>query len=106
MKPEVLRNKLEQLERVLTPEEESKLIDEWLEFDGEKAPFVIMEECAELAQVVSKYDGRKHESMRLNLIEEMADVQIVLEFCKRRYNISEDELDRVRTVKLDREKEI
>ena len=106
MKTELLKQRLDQLERVLTPDEESKLIDEWLEFDGDKVPFVIMEECAELAQVISKYDGRKHESARLNLIEEMADVQIVLEFCKRRYNVSDEDLAKIRTIKLDREKVI
>lgn len=65
---------------------------------GEKAQEEIaMEECAELIQAIShKHRGRKH-----NIPEEIADVEICLEYLKI-INDCYDEVDEIRKQKIER----
>lgn len=60
----------------------------------EKQLFVCMEEPAELIQAISKVERYPEDSTRMqDLIEEMADVTICLEYLKLIYNIRQEELD-------------
>lgn len=61
---------------------------------------IAMEELAELTQEVSKaYRGKLD---RMNLLQEMGDVMIAIESLQQIFDISKDELDRARAVKLHR----
>lgn len=60
----------------------------------EKQLLVCMEEPAELIQAISKVERYPEDSTRMqDLIEEMADVTICLEYLKLIYNIRQEELD-------------
>jgi NTP pyrophosphatase (non-canonical NTP hydrolase) len=60
----------------------------------EKQLLVCMEEPAELIQAISKAERYPEDSTRMqDLIEEMADVTICLEYLKLIYNIRQEELD-------------
>lgn len=60
----------------------------------EKQVLVCMEEPAELIQAISKVERYPEDSTRMqDLIEEMADVTICLEYLKLIYNIRQEELD-------------
>ena len=60
----------------------------------EKQVLVCMEEPAELIQAISKAERYPEDSTRMqDLIEEMADVTICLEYLKLIYNIRQEELD-------------
>lgn len=60
----------------------------------EKQLLVCMEEPAELIQAVSKVERYPEDSTRMqDLIEEMADVTICLEYLMLIYNIRQEELD-------------
>lgn len=76
----------------------------------------LVEECAELIQAVSKYrravaglgqpiaEEKKAVALE-NLIEEIADVEIMLEQVKYLLQIPEDELDAVKLYKVNRTRE-
>ena len=60
----------------------------------EKQLLVCMEEPAELIQAISKVERYPEDSTRMqDLIEEMADVTICLEYLKLIYNIRQEEID-------------
>jgi NTP pyrophosphatase (non-canonical NTP hydrolase) len=65
-----------------------------------------MEECAELIQAINKcirYPDRK--DCHNNLIEEIADVEIMLYQLKVMFNVSDDEVFEVKVQKAKRERE-
>lgn len=65
-----------------------------------------MEECAELIQAINKcirYSDRK--DCHNNLIEEIADVEIMLYQLKVMFNVSDDEVFEVKVQKAKREQE-
>lgn len=61
---------------------------------------IVMEELAELSQAISKVLRGKED--RTNLIEELADVSICIEYIKSICDINQDELDRAISVKAKR----
>lgn len=69
----------------------------------------VMEECAELIQAVNKmlrYEDRPAEpEYYANLVEEIADVEIMLHQLKVMFNVSDDEVFKVKIQKAKREKE-
>lgn len=69
----------------------------------------LMEECAELIQAVNKmlrYEDRPAEpEYYANLIEEIADVEIMLYQLKVMFNVSDDEVFEVKVQKAKRERE-
>lgn len=68
-----------------------------------------MEECAELIQAVNKmlrYEDRPAEpEYYANLVEEIADVEIMLYQLKVMFNVSDDEVFKVKIQKAKREQE-
>ena len=69
----------------------------------------LVEECAELIQAVSKYRRAVTEEEKAvtleNLIEEIADVEIMLEQVKYLLHIPEEEIEAVKVFKVNRTRE-
>ena len=76
---------------------------ESVRFRGERNLLICTEELAELQQCLIKYIRNKGD--RINTIEEIADVCLGIEYIKEILNISDDEIDKAKAVKLDRLKE-
>lgn len=88
---------------------ENKRIAEHWGYDAQSNQLV--EECAELIQAVNKYRRFKgqnttKEQMAIdNLVEEIADVEIMLEQIKHLLQIPEEELQAIKVYKINRTKE-
>ena len=87
--------------------QEAKKIAEHYGYDAQSNQLV--EECAELIQAVSKYRRAKATGVQPtlnlvfeNLVEEIADVEIMLEQVKYLLQIPEDELEAVKLFKVNR----
>ena len=69
----------------------------------------LIEECAELIQAINKYRRATTEEMEeialVNIIEEIADVEIMLGQIKYLLNIPEEELEAIKLFKVNRTKE-
>ena len=74
-------------------------------FGVEKQSMIVMEELAELTQAVSKINRRYNQETRDNLIEEMADVYIILEQLELMRDIDEEDIDDIIDLKMKRLKE-
>lgn len=61
---------------------------------------IAMEELSELQQAISKILRGKGD--KLNVMEELVDVEVVMETVKNTMSITEQELDKVRYIKLKR----
>ena len=61
---------------------------------------IVMEELSELQQAISKILRGKGD--KLNVMEELVDVEVVMETVKNTMGITEQELDKVRYIKLKR----
>ena len=94
----------------LTNLNEQKFIDV-AEFWGNKMPMLMMEECGELIQAVSKYErylnsdngsDDKCEVLRDNLLEEIRDMYISLEAIKHLYSVDDNEINGLIEEKLNK----
>lgn len=63
---------------------------------------VVIEELSELIKAVSKINRCNSHEHRMNLMEEIADVRIVIERIMRKYNIKEDDIDKLVVFKINR----
>lgn len=77
---------------------------------GELLPMASMEECAELAQAISKMERKKAGKTpksgvkcRKNLIDEIGDVLICIYSLCQKYGISDDEIDKRIEYKMGKE---
>lgn len=68
---------------------------------GEKQLDIAQEECAELIQAISKWKRYGDTNAKLNVIEEVADVTIMLEQIKIMFGITEEILQDEIDFKLD-----
>lgn len=84
---------------------QEKRVGEILHHYGEQAQRrQLVEECAELIQAVTKYERTNSPAARYNLIEEMADVEIMLEQMRQTLTVSEqDTLHQIRNAKINRQ---
>jgi len=81
----------------------NKLLDRAVNMFGKELQSQIaMEECAELIQAISKIVRKPCTKTRDNLIEEMADVILMMEQLLRMYDIKKDEVEELMYKKLDR----
>lgn len=83
--------------------EELRVIDDdvvYIGKGGTRNLIIVMEELAELQQQLSKVLRGKGD--HIGLIEELADVQMGLDYVKHICNISDDEVNKAINVKLDR----
>ena len=100
----------------LTSLNEQQFIDV-AEYWGDKMPMLMMEECGELIQAVSKYErylntphpetdgdtiNDKCEVLRDSLLEEIRDVYISLEAIKHFYSIDDNEINGLIEQKLNK----
>ncbi|MBR1830868.1 MAG: hypothetical protein IJ784_00365 [Ruminiclostridium sp.] len=63
---------------------------------------VAMEECAELIRAINKYQRKSNLDNRMNLREEIADVQIMIEQLKIMYDIRQDDIEKIKQLKNER----
>ena len=71
-----------------------------VEMLGDKAMVIAMEELSELQQAISK--GIRGKLDKDNLAEEIADVMIILEWVKHKYDVTHGDIDRWLEFKRDR----
>ena len=62
---------------------------------------ILMEELSELSQEVSKVIRNRSED-KLGLIEEIADVELSIEFLKDEMNITDFDINRIKNIKIER----
>ena len=69
-----------------------------IRYDGNKAPMIVMEECGELIQAISKVERAdlkdKRKVVDEKLTEEMCDVYICLSLLHARYNIDYEMMEK------------
>lgn len=63
---------------------------------------VVIEELSELIKAVSKINRCHNNEHLKSLMEEIADVRIVIERIMRKYNIKEDDIDKLVVFKINR----
>ena len=68
-------------------------------FGFEKQSQQAMEELAELIQALSKYNRGKENALE-NVIEEIADVEIMIEQLKYLLNIKEEQVEKIKSLKV------
>lgn len=88
--------------------EELKQIAEYYGWDAQSN--MLIEECAELIQAVNKYKRVEDSLVRLNiafdnLVEEIADVEIMLEQIKHLMQVPEEDIHIAKVFKIIRTKE-
>ena len=94
---------------ICTTIHQRKIMKKALEKNGKlKQSVIAMEECSELIKAISKmirysYDEDLDSVYRDNLIEEMADVYIILDELKIMYDILEFDIEQIIKQKIDRE---
>ena len=76
-------------------------------FGKENHDIQLIEECAELIQAIAKVTKReKIHDVHINdyehLIEEIADVELLLEHCKHHHNITDDEVEEMKNRKVNK----
>lgn len=73
--------------------------------DKDSQPMVIaMEECGELSQAIAK--GIRGKADVVNLAEEIADVQVIIDYVKIKWNLSDDDIKIIRALKLEQLEDI
>lgn len=87
--------------------EQLKVLDNSLMQNGVNQQLMVcMEEPAELIQAISKVERYPDEVDRIeNVVEEIADVSICIEYLKMIYNIDQSEVDEMISQKINRIKE-
>lgn len=68
--------------------------------DGSINMVIAMEEFGELTQQISKWI--RHKGDKLSLTEELADSTIMMEYVKKVCDISQDDINKIINIKLDR----
>lgn len=72
-------------------------------FSGEYNTIICIEELSELIKELTK--ALRHDQNHLGIIEELADVSLVVDYIKIIFNISDEELEMVKSIKMDRVKQ-
>lgn len=94
---------------IITTIHNKKVMKKVIKKNGKlKQSVIAMEECSELIKAISKmirysYDEDLDSVYRDDLIEEMADVYIILDELKMMYNILEFDIEKMIKQKIDRE---
>ena len=87
----------------LTADDWYKIRDDSFYTDGEIEKIgIAQEECAELIQALSKQ--RRYRTYRMNVLEEMADVRISLEYVRMAMGFTHADVIKAIDIKLEREK--
>lgn len=103
-KEEFIKALNDQSERHITPSDWETIMDTSLKRDGDtKKLQIAQEELAELVQAISKYMRDTPDSNML-VLEELADVTIVLSYVRQICGFNLDDLVKAMNIKLEREK--
>lgn len=100
MTPESVNSVIDTIKGTVSSEEKLAMFKRACAIDPHDT--VIIEELSELIKAVSKIN-RCHNNKHLkSLMEEIADVRIVIERIMRKYNIKEDDIDKLVVFKINR----
>lgn len=103
-KEEFIKAFNDQSEQHITPSDWETIMDTSLKRDGDtKKLQIAQEELAELVQAISKYMRDTPDSNML-VLEELADVTIVLSYVRQICGFNLDDLAKAMNIKLEREK--
>lgn len=79
---------------------ENEIYEKTLKKFNEKYSIIFMEELSELIQAIAKKE-REIEDADYMLLEELADVEIVIDLMKRKWNISNEDIKKAKKIKLE-----
>ena len=88
------------IEYTISSEEKLAMFKRACEIDPNDT--VVIEELSELIKAISKINRCHNNEHLKSLMEEIADVRIVIERIMRKYNIKEDDIDKLVVFKINR----
>lgn len=100
MTPESVSAIVDTIKCTLSSEEKLAMFKRACEIDPNDT--VVVEELSELIKAVSKINRCHNNEHLKSLMEEIADVRIVIERIMRKYNIKEDDIDKLVVFKINR----
>ena len=100
MTPESVNSVIDTIKGIVSSEEKFAMFKRACEIDPNDT--VVVEELSELIKAVSKINRCHNNEHLKSLMEEIADVRIVIERIMRKYNIKEDDIDKLVVFKINR----
>lgn len=100
MTPESISTVVDTIKGTVSFEEKLAMFKRACEIDPNDT--VVIEELSELIKAVSKINRCHNNEHLKSLMEEIADVRIVIERIMRKYNIKEDDIDKLVVFKINR----
>lgn len=100
MTPENVNSVIDTIKGTVSSEEKLAMLKRAYEIDPHDT--VVIEELSELIKAVSKINRCHNNEHLKSLMEEIADVRIVIERIMRKYNIKEDDVDKLVVFKINR----
>lgn len=100
MTPENVNSVIDTIKGIVSSEEKLAMFKRACEIDPNDT--VVVEELSELIKAVSKINRCHNNEHLKSLMEEIADVRIVIERIMRKYNIKEDDIDKLVVFKINR----
>lgn len=100
MTPESVSAVVDAIKSTVSSEEKLAMFKRACEIDPNDT--VVVEELSELIKAVSKINRCHNNEHLKSLMEEIADVRIVIERIMRKYNIKEDDIDKLVVFKINR----
>lgn len=98
MTPENVNSVIDTIKGTVSSEEKLAMFKRSCEIDPNDT--VVVEELSELIKAVSKINRCHNNEHLKSLMEEIADVRIVIERIMRKYNIKEDDIDKLVVFKI------
>lgn len=98
MTPENVNSVIDTIKGTVSSEEKLDMFKRACEIDPNDT--VVVEELSELIKAVSKINRCHNNEHLKSLMEEIADVRIVIERIMRKYNIKEDDIDKLVVFKI------
>lgn len=100
MTPENVNSVIDAIKGTVSSEDKLTMLKRACEIDPNDT--VVVEELSELIKAVSKINRCHNNEHLKSLMEEIADVRIVIERIMRKYNIKEDDIDKLVVFKINR----
>ena len=100
MTPENVNSVIDTIKGTVSSEEKLVMLKRACEIDPHDT--VVIEELSELIKAVSKINRCHNNEHLKSLMEEIADVRIVIERIMRKYDIKEDDVDKLVVFKINR----
>lgn len=100
MTPESINSVIDTVKGTVLAEERIAMFNKACAIDPHDT--VVIEELSELIKAVSKINRYHNNEHLKNLMEEIADVRIVIERIMRKYDIKEDDVDKLVVFKINR----